>query len=148
MHKTKECIMCFSEIDARAKKCPQCTSLQAKYSNLESNPVLIGFLGLLILGIFIYIFYESYYLRVLKDEALHDLTVTVTEVSTKKESNGLYVACIGNIHNQTEYKFRGIKFQIDLFSNKNELIDTFSIVDEDIDILSKTSTNFRVRGSF
>jgi len=94
MHKTKECIMCFSEIDARAKKCPQCTSLQAKYSNLESNPVLIGFLGLLILGIFIYIFYESYYLRVLKDEALHDLTVTVTEVSTKKESNGLYVACI------------------------------------------------------
>ena len=145
MHKTKECIMCFSEIDARSKKCPQCTSLQAKYSNLENNPILIGLVGLFIVGIFVFIFYENFYLRDLKEKALQELKVTVTEVSTKHESDGLYVACIGKIKNETEFKFKEINFQVDFLSENNELIDTFSIIDEDIDIISNTSTNFRVR---
>lgn len=146
MRKTKECIMCFSEIDERAKKCPQCTSLQAKFSNLENNPILIGLVGLFIVAIFGFIIYENFYVRALEDKAIQNLKVTVTEISTKDESDGLYVACIGNIKNDTDFQFKEIKFQADLLSEQNELIDAISITDEDIDILANSSTNFRVRG--
>lgn len=146
MHNTKECIMCFSEIDKRAKKCPKCTSLQAKYSNLENNPILVSILGLFIAGIFAFMLYQNFYVRALEEKAIQNLKVTVTEISTKDESDGLYVACIGQIQNETDFKFKEIKFQVDFFTEKNELADTFSITDEDIDILSNSSTNFRVRG--
>ena len=146
MHKTKECIMCFSEIDARAKKCPKCTSLQAKFSNLENNPILVGLAGLLLIGVFAYIFYQNFYVRTLENKAIQNLKATVTEVSTKKESDYLYVACIGNIKNDTDFQFKKIKFQVNFFTEQNELVDTFSITDENINILSNTSTNFRVRG--
>jgi len=145
MQKTKECIMCFSQIDIRSKKCPHCTSLQAKYSNLENNPILIGLLCFLIVGIFSFIFYDNFYMRDIKEKALQELKVIVTEVSTKNESDGLYVACIGHIKNDTEFKFKEIKFQVDFMSENNELVDTFATTDENIDVLPNTSTNFRVR---
>jgi hypothetical protein len=146
MNKTKECIMCFSDIDARSKKCPYCTSLQAKFSNLENNPVLIGFLVVLLFGIFGYLFYQSFYVRALEEKAIQDLKVTITEVSTKGEGDSLYVACIGNIKNDTDFTFKEIKFQIDFLTVQNELVDTLSITDEDIELLPNASTNFRVRG--
>jgi len=146
MHNTKECIMCCSEIDSRAKKCPKCTSLQAKFSNLENNPILIGVLFFFILALFSYIFYQNFYVRALEDKAIQDLNIMVTEVSTKNENDALYVACIGNITNDTEFKFKEIKFQVDFLSEQNELIDTFSVTDEDLGVLSNSITNFRVRG--
>jgi hypothetical protein len=138
--------MCCSEIDARAKKCPKCTSLQAKFSNLENNPILIGILFLFIIGMFGYIFYQNFYVSALEDKAVKNLNVTVTDTSTKKETDALYVACIGSITNDTEFKFKQIKFQVDFLSQENELVDTFSVTDEDLDIPSHSTTNFRVRG--
>ena len=136
----------FQWIDARAKKCPHCTSLQAKYSNLENNPILVGILAFFIVGIFGFILYQNFYVRALEEKAIQDLKVTVSEMSTKDESDGLYVACLGNIQNDTDFNFKEIKFQVDFFTVQNELVDTLSITDEDIDILSNASTNFRVRG--
>jgi hypothetical protein len=84
-------------------------------------------------------------MRDIKEKALQELKVIVTEVSTKNESDGLYVACIGHIKNDTEFKFKEIKFQVDFMSENNELVDTFATTDENIDVLPNTSTNFRVR---
>jgi hypothetical protein len=138
--------MCCSEIDARAKKCPKCTSLQAKFSNLENNPILIGILFLFIIGMFGYVFYQNFYVSELEDEAVKNLNVTVTDISTKNETDALYVACIGNITNDAEFNFKQIKFQVDFLSQENKLIDTFSVTDEDLGIPSNSITNFRVRG--
>ena len=146
MNNTKECIMCCSEIDARAKKCPKCTSLQAKFSNLENNPILIGILFLFIIGMFGYIFYQNFYVSELEDKAVESLNVSVTDISTKNETDALYVACIGNITNNSEFNFKQIKFQVDFLSQENKLIDTFSVTDEDLGIPSNSTTNFRVRG--
>lgn len=146
MHNTKECIMCFSEIDERAKKCHKCTSLQARFSNLENNPILIGMLGLLIFGMFGFIFYQNFYASALEEKSIQDLKVTVTEISTRNENDVLYVACIGNIKNETDFKFKEIKFQVDFLTDKDELIDTLSITDKDLGIYSNSTTNFRVRG--
>ena len=138
--------MCCSEIDARAKKCPKCTSLQAKFSNLENNPILIGILFLFIIGMFSYVFYQNVYVSELEDKAIESLNVSVTDISTKNETDALYVACIGNITNDSEFNFKQIKFQVDFLSQENKLIDTFSVTDEDLGIPSNSTTNFRVRG--
>ncbi|WP_371185515.1 hypothetical protein [Thalassotalea maritima] len=138
--------MCFSEIDSRAKKCPHCTSLQAKFSNLENSPILIGLVGLFILGIFSFTYYETFYVKELEEKALKELQVTVAELSTKVEQDGLYVACLGEINNKSDFSFEDVKYHVNLFSPSEELVDTFSITDEEIKLASNTSTNFRVRG--
>ena len=55
--------------------------------------------------------YQNFYVRALEEKAIQNLKVTVTEISTKDESDGLYVACIGQIQNETDFKFKEIKFQ-------------------------------------
>ncbi|WP_165726081.1 hypothetical protein [Pseudoalteromonas sp. SA25] len=143
---TKECIMCFSAIDSRAKKCPQCTSLQAKYSNLENNPIIIGALALSIVGIFGFIFYQNIYVAGLEDQAQKNLIANVSQIHTKNENDALYVACIGQVKNESEFTFKNIKFKVDFLTDQNTLVDTLSITDEDLIILPNESTNFRVRG--
>ena len=145
IQQTKECIMCFSSIDSRAKKCPQCTSLQAKYSNLENNPIIIGVLALSIVGIFGFVFYQNIYVAGLKDQAQKNLTANVSQISTKNETDGLYVAYIGQIKNESDFSFKNIKFKVDFLSEQNALVDTLSITDEDL-IIANGLTNFRVRG--
>ncbi|MBH0075946.1 hypothetical protein I6F48_10270 [Pseudoalteromonas sp. SWYJ118] len=145
IQQTKECIMCFSSIDSRAKKCPQCTSLQAKYSNLENNPIIIGALALSIVGIFGSVFYQNIYVAGLEEQAQKNLTANVSQISTKNETDGLYVACIGQIKNESDFSFKNIKFKVDFLSEQNALVDTLSITDEDL-IIANGLTNFRVRG--
>ena len=145
IQQTKECIMCFSSIDSRAKKCPQCTSLQAKYSNLENNPIIIGALALSIVGIFGFVFYQNIYVAGLEEQAQKNLTANVSQISTKNETDGLYVACIGQIKNESDFSFKNIKFKVDFLSEQNVLVDTLSITDEDL-IIANGLTNFRVRG--
>ncbi|WP_166419590.1 hypothetical protein [Pseudoalteromonas sp. Z1A8] len=145
IQQTKECIMCFSSIDSRAKKCPQCTSLQAKYSNLENNPIIIGALALSIVGIFGFVFYQNIYVAGLEEQAQKNLTANVSQISTKNETDGLYVACIGQIKNESDFSFKNIKFKVDFLSEQNALVDTLSITDEDL-IIADGLTNFRVRG--
>jgi hypothetical protein len=146
MQQTKECIMCFSAIDSRAKKCPQCTSLQAKYSNLENNPIIIGALALIIVGIFGFIFYQNIYVAGLEEQAQKNLIANVSQINTKNETDGLYVACIGQIKNESDFSFKNIKFKVDFLTDQNTLVDTLSITDEDLILLPNDSTNFRVRG--
>ncbi|MEM5533149.1 hypothetical protein [Pseudoalteromonas arctica] len=126
---TKECIMCFSAIDSRAKKCPQCTSLQAKYSNLENNPIIIGALVLSIVGIFGFIFYQNIYVAGLKDQAQKNLIANVSQINTKNENDALYVACIGQVKNESDFSFKNIKFKVDFLTDQNTLVDTLSITD-------------------
>jgi len=146
MNKSKDCIMCFSPIDERAKKCPHCRSLQAKYSNLENNPLLIGLLGLFIIAIFSFILYDNIFVKGKKEIALSELKTSVSDVSSKLENDVLYVACLGEIDNPSPFKFNDIKFKVDLLSAQDELVDTFSVEDEDLQLAANGSTNFRVRG--
>jgi len=146
MNKSKDCIMCFSTIDARAKKCPRCRSLQAKYSNLENNPLLIGLLGLFIIAIFAFILYDNIFVKGYKEKALSELQTSVNDVSTKLENDVLYVACLGEIENPSLFKFKDIKFKVDFLSAEKAIVDTFSVDDEELQLVAKGATNFRVRG--
>jgi len=146
MNETKECIMCFSEIDARAKKCRYCNSLQAKYSNLENNPAIISLLFVFIVGMCGYIYYENIYLMALKKEAQKDLIVTVSEVSEKEEAGKLYVACMGTIKNPVDFRFSNVELEARFFNSNNDLIDSIVHSDEELTIPAKGDIAFRVRG--
>lgn len=146
MSQTKECIMCFSEIDARAKKCRYCNSLQAKYSNIENNPLIMSLLLVFIVGMFGYIYYDNVYLRGLKKESQKDLIVTVSEVSEKVEAGKLYVACMGTIKNPANFRFSDVQLEARFYNGQNELIDTIAYTDEELSIPENGDVAFRVRG--
>lgn len=146
MAEMKECIMCCSEIDARAKKCPNCCALQSKFSNLEGNPVMTGIFLLFFIGFFGYFFYENTYKEDAKEVAVRELGISDLEVSAKIEANTLYVACMGMITNKTEFRMEGVKYEASFFNEQNVLIDTITVEDEVISIDSNGSANFRVRG--
>jgi hypothetical protein len=146
MNDTKECIMCFSEIDLRAKKCPQCLSVQNKSSNLESNPFVIGGMSLVVAGILGGLFYDSFYPRLMESKVIQELKVSVSDVSTTKEGKSLYVACVGKIDNNSSFKLKDVKFEASFFSGDGKLIDTFQENNKNIIIPPGSKINFRVRG--
>jgi len=137
--------MCFSKIDSRTKKCPKCLSVQHKSSNLESNPLIIGVLALLIAWVFGSMFYDSLYPRIMEDDAIRELKISILELSTSKEGETLYTACLGTIDNKSKLKFKDVKFEVSFSSNTGNLIDTFSVTDKNLIILPNNITNFRVR---
>ena len=146
MEDSKECIMCFSEIDSRAKKCPKCLSVQNKSSNLESNQFIMVVLGLITAGIIGSLFYDHFYPRIMEDEVIRGLKVSVSESSISKEGDTLYAACLGTIDNKSNFKFKDVKFEVSFLSNDGSLIDTFPIKDKNLTIIPNNLTNFRVRG--
>ncbi len=146
MNDTKECIMCFSEIDLRAKKCPQCLSVQNKSSNLESNPFVIGGLSLIVAGVLGSLFYDSFYPRIMESKAIQELKVSVSDVSTTKEGETLYAACVGTIDNTSSFKLKDVKYEASFYSDDGKLIDTFQVDNKKIIIPPGSKINFRVRG--
>lgn len=146
MNKVKECIMCFSEIDERARKCRYCSSLQAKYSNLENNPVIIAVLTILLFVIFGYIYYESVYMRATKKEAQKDLIVKISEVSKQKDSEKLYVACMGTIENPLDFSFTEVELEARFLNKNNELIDSIVYNNEGLTVPANGDVAFKIRG--
>jgi hypothetical protein len=146
MKDTKECIMCFNDIDARAKKCPVCRSVQNNYSNLESNSKLMGVIAVLFISFLGYMAYEVFISLDLEQESLKEINILTTDISTKKEGETLYVACIGTIDNPTKYTFTNAKFEVNFISETGDLVDTFPVEDNKIFIAANKQSNFRVRG--
>nr|WP_320048876.1 FxLYD domain-containing protein [uncultured Desulfuromonas sp.] len=146
MNETKECIMCFSKINARAKKCPYCRSLQSKYTNLESSPIFIGLISVLIVVVFTYVYFEAVHLSLFKSEPYKDLEVSVNDVSEKLEGNTLYVACLGRIKNIHEARFANLQFEANFYDAQNTLIDTIVFRDQMISVPPNDEVSFRVRG--
>jgi hypothetical protein len=145
MSETKECIMCFSKIDARSKKCFHCRSLQAKYSNIENSPILIGLFFVLLIGVGGYFYMDIVHFRNIKG-AYKDLSISVNEVSEKIEGNTLYIACLGNIKNEQKYRFTNLKLEANFYDKQDNLIDTILYKDKEISVPPNEDISFRVRG--
>lgn len=142
---TKPCIMCFTSIDARAKKCPQCRSLQGKYTNLENNPWVMGALGLvlvIVLGTLVneiafgYPKFESYAMNV---------KPIVTEFHIFPETPSPYVTCLGTIDNKTSIAWSDLKYEVTLFGADGKVVDTFAASGSDLVLFKNGPTHFRVR---
>lgn len=142
----KQCIMCFLEIDVRAKKCPHCRSLQTQLGNLEAHPWFVFIAIVVLFGIFGIIFYNAAYRYVDLKDIPNALQVEVESIDYNSGMAGNYVACLGTISNASEYQWSRLRFEVRFLDSNGQLIDTFSKVDSELLIPASGKSTFRVRG--
>ena len=137
--------MCFERIDARAKKCPHCSSVQAKWANVEGNPWLAAILFLMVLWLVGSIFmtfwsFESF------DDHSGELLVSVSRVDVDESNESATVSCLGTIDNRSTTDWTDVRFEVLLHDRSGKVIDTFSAGDNGLLLPRGTQTSFRVHG--
>jgi hypothetical protein len=124
---TKTCPTCFSDIDARAKKCPQCHSPLGVYRLVAVLLVFvclfgaIGFVVLIIWGASGRHYYQ---------EVDHPGDVKI--VSSQhyfapgyQNQSGKNATIVGSLRNDSDEALTNVKLEVRFYNAKNELIDLF-----------------------
>jgi hypothetical protein len=124
---TKTCPTCFSEIDARAKKCPQCLSPLGIYRLVAVLVVfvfLFGAIGFVVAIIWGMSGRHSYH------EVDHPDDVTI--VSSQhyfapgyQNQIGKNATIVGTLRNDSDEALTGVELEVRFYNAKNELIDLF-----------------------
>ena len=121
---TKQCRMCFSEIDARAKKCPHCQMLQGTWLLATLFVVAAIPLSLVLLAWFI-----------MPHNSRNDDYSSTISVSKSKfylaqshypapsEVDTECPSVVGLLKNNGEHRLDFIEIQLQMFNESNELID-------------------------
>jgi hypothetical protein len=124
---TKTCPTCFSEIDARAKKCPQCLSPLGIYRLVAVLLVFvflfgaIGFAGLIIWGTSSRRDYH---------EVDHpgDVKIATSQhyfAPGYQNQNGKNATIVGSLRNESDETLSSVDLEVRFYNAKNELIDLF-----------------------
>ncbi len=120
----KTCKTCFSEIDERAKKCPNCQSWQSKTRAISNNPAfsLIMFL-IVMFGISSY-FQSGLTQKIAFADYADKITITESRIEFGGSSCGETVAIIGKLKNESEIEWRDITYEITFLDKNNSVLDT------------------------
>jgi hypothetical protein len=120
----KTCKSCFSEIDERAKKCPNCQSWQSKARAIYNNPAfsLIIFL-VAMFGISSY-FQSRLSPKIAFADYANKIAITESRVEFGESSCGRTVAIIGKLKNESEIDWKDITYEITFLDKNNSVSDT------------------------
>jgi hypothetical protein len=122
---TRLCPVCFSEIDARAKKCPQCHSPLGIYKFGAAVLVFIfvfggiGFLALITWGLSRPRKFETV------NHAAEVKTVTSKTYFAPGAQNGMVATIVGALRNDGNETIKSVYLEARFFNANNELIDVF-----------------------
>ena len=128
--RTKECKICYQEIDERAKKCPYCRHWQQKWHLVVSHPVtattlmllvVMGFYGLLMVGI----------LPGGEDFAAYrdQFAVSESEMLFGEVDGESTVSVVGVVLNRSDITWEHIEIEVRFFDPEGKLIDTAGDMD-------------------
>jgi hypothetical protein len=124
---TKTCPTCFSEIDARAKKCPQCLAPLGVYRFVAVLLVfvfLFGGIGFLVLIIWGTSGPRNY--RQLDHPG--DIKIVTSQqyfVPESQNQNGKIATIVGSLQNDSDEVLSHVDLEVRFFNAKNEMIDVF-----------------------
>jgi len=123
---TKTCPICYSTVDARAKKCPHCHSLLGFYKVVVPAMVVFGIVGVFgFLALLVWAASPRYrYLR-------NDVAGSIKVVSSKhyfapSSNNGKTTVIIGSLSNAADQTLGSIEVEARFYNKENELIDLVS----------------------
>jgi hypothetical protein len=123
---TKTCPICYSTVDARAKKCPHCHSLLGFYKVLIPAMVCAG-----ILGFFGFIAILIWAASPGPRPVPSDLAGNIKVVSSKhyfapSSNNGTTTVIIGSLSNTGDQTINSPEIEARFYNKENELIDLFT----------------------
>ncbi|MCP3927818.1 MAG: hypothetical protein GY705_01815 [Bacteroidetes bacterium] len=120
----KTCKSCFSEIDERAKKCPNCQSWQSKARTVFYNPAfsLIIFL-IAMFGISSY-FESKFTPKIAFTDYADQIAITESRIEFGENSCGETVAIIGKLKNESEIDWKDITYEVTFLDSDNNVSDT------------------------
>jgi hypothetical protein len=120
----KTCKSCFSEIDERAKKCPNCQSWQSKARMVFFNPAfsLIIFL-ITMFGISSY-FESKFTPKIDFADYVDKIVLKDTRIEFGENSCGETVAIIGKLKNESAIDWKDITYEVTFFDAGNNVSDT------------------------
>ena len=123
---TKTCHICYSTIDARAKKCPHCHSLQGIYKFVA--PVLVA---ICIVGIFSFIGILIWAGVPPSRHRNSDRDADVQIVSSKhyfapSSNSGKTTTIVGSLSNGSDRTIRNLDVEVRFYDTKDELIDVYT----------------------
>jgi hypothetical protein len=123
---TKTCPICYSTVDARAKKCPHCHSLLGVYKVVIPAMVIVGMLGVFgFLALLIWAASPG------PRHAPNNLASNLKVVSSKhyfapSSNNGTSAVIIGSLSNVGNQTLAHMEIEARFYNKQNELIDLFT----------------------
>jgi hypothetical protein len=123
---TKTCPICYSTVDARAKKCPHCHSLLGVYKVVVPAMVIVE-----VLGVFGFLAILIWAVSPGPRHAPNNLAGNLKVVSSKhyfapSSNDGKNAVIIGSLTNTGNQALNLIEIEARFFSKQNELIDLFT----------------------
>ncbi len=118
----KKCIMCTKEIDKEAKRCPHCQSGQAFF---EKHKNILPFCFLALFLLFAFLPQIRYYFSYVEFAPyINDISISESSVRFRSDSYGVQAIIMGKLNNETAYSWKDVLFELSLYNENNELIDT------------------------
>jgi hypothetical protein len=123
---TKTCPICYSAVDARAKKCPHCHSLLGFYKVVAPAMVVVC-----IVGAFGFIALLIWAASPRPRHAYNDLAGNLKVASSKhyfapSSNNGTTTVIIGSLSNAGDQTLTQVEIETRFYNKQNELIDVFT----------------------
>lgn len=125
--KTKQCLSCYSEIDARALVCPHCGRAQSFGGKWKSTIfwclLLCVLAGSLAYEIFIY---EDFAQSASFQDHIQDIQITQSNMSVGNAecSNAKALIIMGDIKNSGEIDWENLTFEVIFYDHDKNQIDT------------------------
>jgi hypothetical protein len=123
---TRTCPVCFSDIDRRAKKCPQCHSPLGVYRFSAAILVLIFIFGALGFVVFITWAMSSRSSHQRPDHAAELKTVSSKSYFAPGAQNGKVATIVGILRNEAKQTVTSAELEVRFFNEKHELVDVFT----------------------
>ena len=124
---SKTCKMCCEEIAAEAKKCPHCHHWQHRLSMVAYHPLFITlfiFVPMMAVWVFVASMTSTMFAAGERFQTFAgDITVEETKVRFGEDQCGPAVVVIGKIKNLSPVDWKDMRFQVDFFNSKGELVD-------------------------
>jgi len=128
----KTCKTCCMEIPAGAKKCPYCHHWQHPPATFMSHPLFVMSLFLLFFVVPFFVFSAltaaSFRHTFGSGEPFRNYAGQITVAETKPafghDQFGPVVVVIGKMKNSSPVEWKDVRFQVDFFNHKGELMDT------------------------
>ena len=143
---TKECRHCKQPIHRDARRCQHCQGMQSWISD-QKDPRMIAVVFIPLVLVFVYGYFQlKSVTKPIERSEMNPASLSVANITYRfgNAANRDYVYVYGDLSNSTSLDAGKIYLRVNLFDQKNTLIDTFVQDPDCASVPAKDSKRFRI----